>query len=214
MSFLESPYFDLGVDWIESFLAHQGVYAPLLLLVIEEMGIPLPIPGDFVIAYTGYQVSKGSVSYPVAYVILLISILIGSSILFVVSAKYGQTLVLKFGKYIHLNEGNLKAVEKQFNKYGSWVIIFGRHLPWIRVPITVFAGMSGITYRKFLLCTFISAILWIPLYLYLGQRLGIQTVQIFRHHPWYSILSSLVFLLVITVLIRLIIRNEEKKIQS
>ena len=211
MNFLESPYFDLGADWIELLFAHQGIYAPLLLLVIEEMGVPLPIPGDFVIAYTGYQISKGTISYPIAYIILLVSILIGSSILFLISARYGQPLVLKFGRYIHLNEQSLKTVEKQFSKYGSWVIIFGRHLPWIRVPITVFAGMSGISYKKFLTCTFISAVLWIPLFLYLGQRLGIQTIQIFRHHPWYSIISSFTFLLIISLIFRILIKNNEKK---
>lgn len=211
MIFFESSYFDLTADRIEPLMAHQGIYAPLLLLVIEEMGIPLPIPGDFVIAYSGYQIARGTISYPIAFLILLISILIGSSILFLVSARYGQALVLKFGRYIHLNESSLKAVEKQFNRYGSWVIIFGRLLPWIRVPITVFAGISGISYKKFLVCTFISTMLWIPLYLYLGKNLGVQTIMVFRHHPGYSAMSSLIFLLIIWLIFRGLVKNSEKK---
>jgi membrane protein DedA with SNARE-associated domain len=133
--------------------------------------------------------------------------LIGSSILFLISARYGQSLVLKFGKYIHLNEGSLKAVERQFKKYGSWVIIFGRLLLWFRVPITVFAGISGISYKKFFICTLISAIIWIPIFLYLGQHLGIQTIQVFTHHPWYSILSSLIVILTITLIFRTFNKN-------
>lgn len=91
-------------EMVETFLIHQGAYAPLLLLLLEEAGVPLPIPGDVVIAYTGYQVSLGTIPYITAFLTLLISVLVGSSALYYFSARFGQLIMLKFGRYLHLNE--------------------------------------------------------------------------------------------------------------
>lgn len=185
------------------FLTHQGAYALLVLLLIEEAGIPLPIPGDVVIAYTGYEVSRGNIPYIGAFLLLLIAVLIGSSILYYLSARFGQKIVLTFGRYIHLNEKKLLTVEEKFRKYGPWVIIFGRHVPGFRIPITVFAGMSKISYKTFIISTFISVIFWIPFYLALGQQLGPKTMQLLRGYNKYFLIALIPFIVFIGSLIYL-----------
>src|SRR5260370_20557119 len=78
------------------------------------------------------------------------------------------------------------------------VVIFGRHIPGFRIPITVFAGMSDMKYSTFIISTFISIIFWIPFYLFLGMRLGPKTTQLLHNHQWY-----LLILLVSGILIAL-----------
>ncbi len=55
----------LGLQWLtnsiellENFIGSHVVLAPLLLLFVEEAGIPLLLPGDSIIAYTGYSLAK------------------------------------------------------------------------------------------------------------------------------------------------------------
>lgn len=209
-SFLESPQFDFFTDWLASFVVHQALIAPFVLLLIEESGIPLPVPGDVYLAFVGYQVSKGNITYTEAFIFLLLSVLIGSSILFYVSSRWGNVLILKFGKYLHLNEKKLTRVEKEFKKYGVLVIIFGRHIPGFRIPITVFSGMSGVSYRSFILSTFVSVIFWIGFYLSLGAKLGKKVVIHFHAHPLYFVLVSIPFLLFILSVVY-VKYNENKK---
>ena len=197
-------------DFVETFLTHQGAYAPLLLLLLEEAGVPLPIPGDVMVAYTGYEVSRGTIPYIGAFLLLLISVLIGSSILYYLSARFGQHIVLKFGHYMHLNEKKLLTVEEKFRKYGVWVIIFGRHIPGFRIPITVFAGMSEITYKTFIISTFISVIIWIPFYLSVGQRLGPKTKQLFKGHHEYFLIALIPFLVFISSLLYISISRKKE----
>lgn len=200
-NFFELYQLEPFTEFVETFLTHQGAYAPLLLLLLEEAGVPLPIPGDVVIAYTGYEVSRGTMPYIGAFLLLLMSVLIGSSILYYLSARFGNQIVLKFGHYIHLNEKKLLTVEEKFRKYGVWVIIFGRHIPGFRIPITVFAGMSEMTYKTFIVSTFISVIFWIPFYLALGQNLGPKTMQLLKGHHEYFLIALIPFIIFICSLL-------------
>jgi membrane protein DedA with SNARE-associated domain len=185
MGIFDSTIFAGPIDWIVALLHQQAYLALILLLTAEEAGIPLPVPGDVVIAYIGYQVSKGVLSYAAAFLLLLLAILVGSSILYALSSRYGQRIVLQFGKYLHVDAQKLLTVEEKFKRYGPWVIILGRHIPGFRIPITIFAGMSGIRYRTFLLSTFISVIFWIAIYLAIGKSLGAKTLSLLHAHYGY-----------------------------
>lgn len=166
-------WLDQYTEWIERFIQAQVVVAPLLLLFLEEMGIPIIVPGDAILAYTGLSVSRThGASLWFAFSIALLSVMVGASILFFVSRRYGQRVVDKIGRFIFLKESHIERAEKLFNRFGVWTIIFGRHIPGMRIPITIFAAISGIKYRTFILSTFISTALWILFYLKLGHRYG------------------------------------------
>jgi len=190
-SFLEIPSIDAVSDWIGAFVTHQVILAPIILLLLEESGIPLPVPGDVYLAFVGYQVAQGRIPALLAFVMLMFSVLIGSSILYYISARWGNILVLKVGKYMHLSEKRLLTVEKNFKKYGFLVIIFGRHIPGFRVPITFFAGISGIPYKTFIVSTFISVVFWIAFYLFIGARLGRSVLKLLHANPAYLILFAI-----------------------
>jgi membrane protein DedA with SNARE-associated domain len=211
LNFFAAYLADPLTDVIETFVTHSGTIAPILLIILEEAGIPLPVPGDFIIAYTGYQVTIGAISYIAAFILILISVLIGASFLFYLSRRFGQKIVTKFGRLMHLDTKKIALVEDNFKKYGPIVIIFGRHVPGFRIPVTVFSGISKISYKTFLISTFISVILWIPLYLGVGQRLGVKTVQLFRGHHLYFLIVLIPFILFVGSLIYIYLKPNEKK---
>lgn len=184
-------------DWIVYFFRHQPVFGPMLLLVAEEAGIPMPIPGDVYISFTGYEITKGNISYIAAFITIMIAVLIGSSILFFLAAHFGEPVILKFGKYIHINKSKLNFIEKKFLKYGPWVIIVGRHIPGFRIPVTVFAGISKVPYPIFLMSEFISVTVWIAIFLQIGESLGKKTLHLFHNH--YSFLIFLIIPVVLTI---------------
>lgn len=185
-------------DWAILFFHQQPLIGPTLLLVAEESGIPLPIPGDVYIAYTGFQVSKGLISYPVALISLMVSILIGSSILYFLSARFGKVVVLRFGKYVHINEKKLNFIGKKFRKYGPLVIIIGRHVPGFRIPITIFSGISKVKYTTFIWSEIVSVIFWIALFMQVGAKLGNKTLALFHNH------NAFLYLLLIPITLTIV----------
>jgi membrane protein DedA with SNARE-associated domain len=208
MDIFNGTFLDGEADWIVSFLQQQVYIGPMFLLMLEESGVPLPVPGDLILAYLGYEVSKGLISFYLAFILMMFSVLVGSSILYYLSYRFGQRFILKIGKYIHLDEKRLLLVENKFKKYGVWVVIFGRHIPGFRVPITVFAGMSDMKYTTFIISTFISTVFWVPFYLQLGMRLGPRTANLLHGNKHYLLL--LIIPAVILVLTFLFLRNNRQ----
>lgn len=194
LPFFHNPQLEALENAIEAFVLHQALFAPFLLLFIEESGIPLPIPGDVYLAFTGYQVSIHTIPYWAAFLMLLISVLAGSSILYFISARWGTQLVEKLGVYFHINPEKLSEVERDFKKYGVFVIIFGRHIPGFRIPITVFSGIAGVPYKTFIISTFISVIFWIAFYLAVGERIGKNVIRHFHTTPAYFLIIFIPFL--------------------
>jgi membrane protein DedA with SNARE-associated domain len=179
------------VDAIELFLVHQIFLAPIILLILEEVGVPVPF-ADIVIAYTGYQVALGRIPYFTAFALLLIADIIGATILYFVARRYGKTIIDKFGKYIDLDTDKLDVFEGFFRKYGPIAIIIGRHVYGFKVPITLFSGISKMPYRIFILSIAISDSFWVPFYLSIGRKLGPKTVHLFHiyhvNHAYYALL--------------------------
>lgn len=192
--------FDQLQDVIVGFLVNQIYLAPIILLILEEMGVPLPF-ADIVIAYTGYQVAVGRIPYVSAYLILLIADLAGATVLYILAKRYGKTIVDKFGRFIDLDMHKLDSFEGFFRKYGPIAIIIGRHIYGFKVPITLFSGISKMRYLTFLLSVAISDSFWIPFYLQIGKKLGPKTIRLFHvYHVnhWYY------FLLLVPILLALL----------
>ncbi|MGI8419912.1 MAG: DedA family protein [Candidatus Levyibacteriota bacterium] len=180
-------FIDKLQDFLANFLVSQIYLAPIFILVLEEMGIPLPF-ADVVIAYTGYQVAIGRIPYFVAYLVLLVSDILGATILYLIARHYGRKVIDKFGKYIDLDQKKFTAVEEKFRKYGPVVIIIGRHIIGFKIPITLFSGISKMRYRTFAISVLISDSFWIPFYLSLGEKLGPKTLHLLHDHHWYVLL--------------------------
>ena len=125
-------------------------------------------------------------------------------ILYYLSSWYGQIIVLNFGKYIHFDGKKLTTVEEKFRKYGAWVIIFRRHISGFRIPIMVFSGMSGVSYKTFIVSTFISVIFWILFYLSVGQQFGAKIVRLLHGHNGYFVLLLIPFLIFIGSILKVV----------
>lgn len=190
-------YLDNIEDALAGFLIHQIYLAPIILLILEEIGVPIPF-SDIVIGYTGYQVALGRIPYFVAFFILLVSDILGASILYWLASKYGKKIIDKFGKYIDLDIDKLDSFEGIFRKYGPVAIVVGRHVYGFKVPITFFSGISKMKYWMFAVSVLISDSFWIPFYLSVGKRLGPKTVKIFHQYHfnhWAYLLLLIPFLL-------------------
>ncbi|HUB93657.1 MAG TPA: DedA family protein [Verrucomicrobiae bacterium] len=181
-------WLDDYTDGIQVFVHNHIVLAPLFFLLVEEMGVPLPVPGDAIIAYVGYGLSKThAAALWEALIIALVAVLIGATVLFHLSRQYGQTVIRWLGHFVFLKQSHVARAEKLFERYGVWAIIFGRHIPGMRIPITIFAASSGISYRTFILSTFVSTVGWILFYLEVGSHFGGDFQALFRRDTGIAI---------------------------
>lgn len=153
------------------FYAHQ-LATLLVAIVIEEAGIPIPIPGDTLVMLAGTQ-TPHTIGYTLAVVgVSSLAVFLGSSVLFAVVQRGGRPLLVKYGKYVLLNERRLAQMEAWFARRGRAALILGRLIPGLRIPTTIMAGISGIAYSEFALTVAIAAVIWSAFYYTIGSALG------------------------------------------
>jgi membrane-associated protein len=157
------------VQWVLQFSATYQFPALLLLILVEEAGVPLPVPGDALVALAGAR-SHMALPYAVAVVsTATVAVFCGSSLLYALVQRGGRPLLEKYGKYLHLNPSRLARMERWIQGRGLLGILLGRLIPGLRIPTTVIAGLANVPYRVFALATAISAVIWSAFYFWLGS---------------------------------------------
>jgi membrane protein DedA with SNARE-associated domain len=167
-------------------LFNQYSFLPgYVLLYVEESGVPLPAPGDVFVMFIGVHIPHTIWAWLVAWFGLVLVVTLGATNLYLISRRFGRRLVHgRFAEYVHLTPERLTKAEHWFQKYGVLAIIFGRHIPGFRVPITVMAGTLGVPYRVFAPSVAVSTAIWAGVMLTLGVTIGPRVALLLHAHGW------------------------------
>jgi membrane protein DedA with SNARE-associated domain len=191
--------------FVGGFLDRYGAVAALGLLYVEESGVPLPVPGDVYIVYLG-SVAGGSPSGWVAAWLAIIAVVVGgASNLYLASRRWGPRLLShRFASVLHLDPERVERARVWFDRWGPLAIIFGRHIPGFRIPITVVAGTFGVPYRQFAPSVAVSTAIWAAFWLVLGARFGRGATDLLKANPWiYVVAVAAVVLVLAAIIVRL-----------
>ena len=157
---------------LAGFLEQHGVLAAFVVILIEETGVPVPVPGDFLMMGVGIHARQGRVELWQALVVMEVATLIGASILYFVSARAGRELVYRYGRYIHLTPGRLDKAERWLTRHGAAEIVAGRLTPGLRMATFISSGVFGVGLWRFLPSLALGAFLYIFGYTLLGYFVG------------------------------------------
>ncbi len=171
-----------------------------LVIFAEELGIPLPVPGDVAISYAGYLTTTDAIPYYQAYLAVILGAIVGSFCLFTLNRRFGRPFLHRFGRYVGLTEPRLNRAEAFFLRWGPWAVIIGRHVPGLRIYMSAFAGISRMRYRVFVPSVAVSATIWAAIFLELGRRLGPRVRFLFRLLPAHLVPWVLGALLLVALL--------------
>lgn len=193
------------MEWISNVIAglfewiqHLGYFGIMLGLMIEV------IPSEIVLAYGGYLVYSGHISFVGAVIFGVIGGVIAQLFVYWIGRYGGRPILERFGKYIFISKKHIDVSEQWFLKYGSGVIFTARFIPVARHAISIPAGMAKMPISKFTLLTTLAVIPWSILFVYLGRVLGEQWQHIDEKAGPYimPILLVALALLIIYVLIK------------
>jgi membrane protein DedA with SNARE-associated domain len=182
-----------------------GAAACLALLYIEESGVPLPIPGDFYVGFMGKLFAGSLTSLFAAWLGIIAVVVAGASNLYWISRRWGPALIRHplVAGILNVDERRLARAQRWFDQWGVLAIIFGRHLPGFRIPITVIAATLGVPYRVFAPSVAVSSAIWAAAGLWLGATLGSSIGSILARNPWiYLAAFALVILALAFTLVR------------
>jgi len=193
-----------GTFWVRHVLHRYTYLASYGLLYIEESGIPLPAPGDVFVMYVGAHVPRNLASWLTAWLGLIGVVVLGATNLFFISKRYGRRLAEgRFGEAVHLSPARLKRAEQWFKRYGVLAIIFGRHVPGFRVPITVAAGVLRVRYPVFAASVAVSTAIWAGIVMVIGITYGPRMEAFLNvHRVTYWIWAGVVLVMIGVIVYR------------
>ncbi|MDQ6793471.1 MAG: DedA family protein [Chloroflexota bacterium] len=185
-----------GAFVVGHLLRRFGVAAAVGLLYLEESGVPMPMPGDVFLMYVGHHASQSLLTLLAAWLGLITVVVLGASNLYWISQRWGRSIVEhRLAKALHLTPARIDEAERWFARWGVWTLLFGRHIPGLRVPLTVAAGIFRVRYRVFVASVAISTAVWAGFFLTLGALFGGRIGHLLSlHREGYVILPAAIVL--------------------
>ncbi|MEZ5193469.1 MAG: VTT domain-containing protein [Nocardioides sp.] len=167
----------LGINWMDPqwWLDRFGTqfFWIAMLIVFIECGLLFPIlPGDSLLFAVGLFIAGNDihVSLPVAVVALTAAAFAGNVTGYEIGRAIGPPLYERDGRF--LKPEYFDKTHDFFERHGARALILGRFVPIVRTFITVVAGVTKMSRRKFFVWSFVGAVLWVLLVTLLGYFLG------------------------------------------
>ena len=157
-------------SFLVQLVAKGGLAAILATMAAESAGIP--ISSEIVVPLGGSLAAAGLLSFAGVVIAATAGNLIGSSVAFYLTRRYGATLVMRYGRRVGLHQGHLELAERFFGRFGLIAVFIGRLLPIVRTYISFPAGLSRMGWAPFLLTTFAGCLPWNLALAYAGLQLG------------------------------------------
>jgi membrane-associated protein len=206
----ELPQADESIGEI---LRRDGYLVGFVLIYIEESGLPLFIPGDAFLLYVGHRLPH---NFPVLFAAWLgftLAVTLGATNLYLLARRYGRRLLEhRIARFLELTPSRLDRAEAWSARWGPWTLIFGRHIPGARVPLTVAAGILKLPYRIFAISVAVSSAAWAGVFLLLGVLFGDSLERAIRSSPlvYGGVAAGIVLLIVAVAFIRSRRRGEDE----
>lgn len=201
---LEGNLVDGIVDIREGFVhvvRYYGAAGSIALLYIEESGVPLPVPGDVYVAFLGHRAHGSWAGLLTAWLAIITVVTAGASNLYLISRRWGVRIIEHpLARVFHVEPERLDRSKAWFDRWGVLAMIFGRHIPGFRVPLTVVAGTLRFPYRLFAPSVAVSTAIWAGVLLLVGDRFGRSFVRFAAHNSWIYAVGTALLLAAIAFL--------------
>ncbi len=203
---------------MESFfnnLIHENgllVYLALFISAYVENIFP-PIPGDTVTVIGAYFVGTGKLNFWGVYFSTSVGSIAGFMTLYGL-AYWLQWQFIDRYRPRWVQQSHLDRVEKWFQKYGYWVVLFNRFLSGARSVISIVAGMSQLNGFLVFFFASVSVLLWNGALIYLGAFLGKSWEEIIEYVKLYNKIILIVVVVVLLLAVFLYWKKEKQKAQQ
>jgi membrane protein DedA with SNARE-associated domain len=146
---------------------YLGVFA---FVAIESSGIPFP--GETMLVTAAIYAGSGHLHIQFVIGAAALGAIIGDNLGYWAGREGGRPFLLRFGKYLRLDEAKLNRAEDFFARHGDKTVFLGRFVAVLRARAAFLAGVNRMPWPKFLVFNAAGGICWAILYGTLAYELG------------------------------------------
>lgn len=174
---------------VKPYINHYGYWAVFFCVFLESLGLPLP--GETLIIVAGLYAAKGILNPVWILLLAVMATFVANNISYAIGFTYGRSFIVKYGKYVFINEQRLLVLEDFVNRYGNKIIVVARFILGLRQLNGFIMGAVKLPWPQFAVFNMIGAILWAGWWIGLSYYLGKKFERIFVEYSIFIGLAAL-----------------------
>lgn len=173
------------LQWWVQVVDQLGYLGVLIMTFIDATIIPLPIEATLI--PVGYLIDQGRMSFIPALTVSVIGTIGGSYANYWLAQTFGRSLLLRYGRYVLLDEARLIKLERFFASHGAISVFTGRLVPGLRHYIALPAGLARMPLKKFLFYSGLGSVVTSIFLIGVGYFIGASKEMVAAYMPWIKI---------------------------
>lgn len=181
----------MSSDWILNWIESGGYLAVALLMLLENV-FP-PIPSEVVMPVSGIVSGRGDLNIALVIAFGTVGAVTGQTLWYWLGVRVGEeglkNLAGRHGRWLTVSPRDVEKADDWFDKHGHKAVLFGRLVPGVRTLISLPAGLSEMSFKRFLLFSTIGSGTWTGALAMAGYALGERSESVTR---WIGPVSTVV----------------------
>lgn len=150
------------------------------------------IPGATIVSIGGFFGKIGALNIGLVFVIGVAGAVVGDLIGYFLGVKYGNLLLLRYGKYFLFKPEYFEKTKKFVDRHAGKSLIIGRFHGLTRCFAPFLAGSSGVGFRRFMYFNIVGGFFWSLTYTLLGYIFG-RSYERVSNYLGFVFLGALIF---------------------
>jgi membrane protein DedA with SNARE-associated domain len=149
--------------WMHDLIQAYGLWALFIVVTLESMGVPMP--GETALVTTAlYAGSTHQIDIISVVLVAATGAIIGDNIGYLIGRSIQLRLLVRYGRYIRLDQARLKVGQYLFRRHGGKIVFFGRFVAFLRTFAAVLAGANRMPWPHFLLMNALGGLCWASIF--------------------------------------------------
>lgn len=155
---------------IAPYIEDYGYFAVALLVFLANLG--LPAPGEATLVVSAIYTVSGDLTLFGVVVVAWLAAVLGECAAFAIGRYGGRPLAIRLGRRFGVTHDLLDRAEHFYLNHGIKTVVVGRFIPLLRRLNGLVAGVTGMTWRRFLVANTIGAAVWVAVWTTIGIQAG------------------------------------------
>ena len=175
------------------FLLRNGYVLLFAASLCERLGAP--IPAAPLILGAGVLAKSGRMALPQIIALSVLASLVGHAVWFWAGRKRGGSVLRLLCRISLEPDSCVRRTENLFARHGGRALVAAPWVPGLAVVAPPLAGMSGMSWRRFLALDALGALVWATVFAALGFAFGPELMLAFavalRFGTWFALSAGL-----------------------
>jgi membrane protein DedA with SNARE-associated domain len=201
---------EADIERVEPYLERYGYWAVFAAVGIEGIGIPAPGQTLLEAGALVAAVPDSKLNIVLLLFVTILATSLGQTIGYLIGRSGGRAALNRMPIPAH----HIEKLEGAFNRYGGWLVFFGRFVDGPRQLIGLFSGVLAMHWGRFMLLNIAGAILWASFWAlgvyYLDLHFDAVVTALRHLNPWVAGLTVLGLIVLLVVALIAIVRRRRQ----